>query len=324
MSQGAYLYFHFPCFDGITSCVLTWDFLETSQGWKFKKFSSVNYESRANWLSTTLHTPCAVVDFLYHPEAQFWADHHLTTFLNEEIRQDFERRKDKWLIYSSRSGSCAMLLWSRLADSFGYRNPHYKEMVEWADKIDSARYSSVSEAILGDAPALRISSSLALKNEPSYCELLVKALRYQTLDDVARLPEVMEKSERAQSMIKTGLRQFAGACRLEDGGVAVFDVRGTDDAIISRYSPYYFFPEARYSLGVMRFSNGAKITAMRNPWREFPSIFLGKIFEKFGGGGHQRVGSVMLSGERANEAETVLKQLLHQIRKEDSMTGEAT
>lgn len=316
MPQGACLYFHSPCFDGIVSGVLAWDFLETSQHWEFNQLRTVNYDARSTWLATSLETPCAVVDFLYHPQAQFWADHHLTTFLTHEVERDFEQRKSRWLIYREESGSCAMLLWTHLAESFSYQNPRYEEMVRWADKIDAARYESVNEAILGDTPALRISRSLAFKSSPEYCEHLVKELRVTTLDEAAQLPEVRERSEQVQSLIKSGLARFAERSKLEDE-IVVFNL-DSKGVIVNRYTPYYFFPEARYSIGIIKSSSGAKITAMRNPWLEFPSVPLGKIFEKVGGGGHQRVGSVILTGEQATRAPSLLESLIKEIRARDT------
>lgn len=317
MPRSACLYFHSPCFDGIVSCVIAWDFLESTQGWKLKQFRPVNYDRRKNWLSSRLHTPSAVVDFLYHPQAQFWADHHLTTFVSEEARRHFERRKAPWLFYSDRAGSCALLLWNRLADSFGFRNSRYEKMVEWADRIDSAQYASVGEAILGEEPALQIRASLSLQNDYDYCERLVRELRHRTLEEVAQLPEVKARSEQVRLMIEAGLERFRKGARLE-GEIVVFDVDGAD-VIVSRYAPYYFFPRARYSLGIVRSADGAKITAMRNPWRDYPSVFLGRIFERFGGGGHRRVGALLLPGDRAVEAGQILERLLDEIRKEETV-----
>jgi len=315
MGNGAHLYFHSPCFDGIVSCVLTWDFLESCQDWSVGEIHSVNYDSKATWLSISLSSKSAVVDFLYHPDAQFWADHHGTTFLNEEVKRDFEGRANRWLVYDERSGSCARLLWNHFANAFGYRNLRYENLVKWADRIDSARYMSVKEAIFGTKPALRINLSLAERDGQEYCSNLVKLLKWETLDDVAALPEVKARSEHAESLIRSGMDRFAKGSRLERDGIAVFDVDSTD-VIVSRYAPYYLFPEARYSVGIVTSPDGASIKAMRNPWLEFPSVPLGEIFRRFGGGGHQRVGALVLTQERAAEASLILDQIISEIRKE--------
>ena len=93
----------------------------------------------------------------------------------------------------------------------------------------------------------------------------------------------------------------------------VFDVDAAD-TLVSRYAPFFFFPEARYSAGIVRGASGAKITAMRNPWRDFTPAPLGHIASTLGGGGHQRVGSIALSRERASTAVDLLERLLAQIR----------
>ena len=111
--------------------------------------------------------------------------------------------------------------------------------------------------------------------------------------------------------------RFAKGSKVEDG-IVVFDV-DSSGVIVNRYAPYFFFPDARYSAGIVRSARGATITAMRNPWREFPSVFLGRIFEKFGGGGHQRVGALLLAGDRVKEADFILEQILKETREEDAI-----
>jgi len=205
-----------------------------------------------------------------------------------------------------------------LAKTFDYRNDTYAEPVKWADKIDGARYESVTEAIFPSVPALRISLGLVFGDHEGYCERLVRALREETLNCVAELPEVLMRFERAQSLIQSGLDRFGRAARLESDGIVMFDVDARR-TIISRYAPFYFFPEARYSVGIVRWEEGAKITAMRNPWREFESAPLGKICEEFGGGGHRRVGSVVLRGERVAEAGTLVSRIVSEIRREEKL-----
>jgi len=321
MGLEGHLYFHSPCFDGIVSAVLAWDFLERRLEWTPITLHSVNYDIREGWLDSALEKPCAIVDFLYHPQADFWADHHLTTFLNEDARKDFRTRREPTFVYDDRAGSCAALLWDHLAKAFDHRSAAYAEMVEWANKIDSARYESVSDAIFPTVPALKISLGLVFGCQGGYCERLVSELREGTLDNVAQLPEVRERFDKAQSLIRLGLDRFAKAARLEIDGIVVFDVE-SKDSIISRYASYYFYPEARYSAGIVRWQEGAKITAMRNPWLEFEGVSLGRICKELGGGGHRRVGSIVLHGERTAEAPALLNRILSEIRREDGKTRE--
>jgi len=296
---------------------LTLDFLETSQDWKFKELRSVDYDQRDRWLSEKQDKPFAVVDFLYHPDAAFWADHHQTSFLTISLRKSFDQQKNPFHIYNAKSGSCAGLLWRTLQQRFQHQNSRYSELIRWADKIDAARYSSVKEAIRGSHPALNINRSLATNKDPDYPAWLVTRLRTNSLATVGVLPEVLQKSKEAEVLIAAGLERLSKSVHLEDTDIAVFDVDGAG-VLINRYAPYHFFPKARYSLGIVRTPHGIKITAMRNPWRHFPSVYLGNLFERFGGGGHRRVGSVMLEGSNARDAQRLLKRLLQEILKEES------
>ena len=314
MEDRFHLYFHSPCFDGIVSCVLTQDFLELAQGSKVEGLIPVNYDLKNSWLSTPLTSPSAVVDFLYHPRAEFWADHHLTTFLTSEAELHFKNRKGgPYVFYEDTAGSCAGLLWRQLLDRFSYRNDFYEPLIHWAEKIDAARYDSVEEAVLGDNSALRIRSSLTFEDAQNYSVDLVHALREKTMDEVAELAWVNSRVERARNLLQAGLDRFSKACHLESD-IAVFDV-DTSDVLINRYAPYFFFPHARYSIGILRTGDKTKITAMRNPWRDFSSLPLGPMFEKLGGGGHQRVGSLVLPRERSEEAPQIVKTLVKEMSK---------
>lgn len=313
----ASLYFHSPCFDGIASAVLVGDFLESRCSWPPPTLRSVNYDRRETWLAEKLEGRVAIVDFLYHPAAEFWADHHLSAFLDASARSHFVQRAGPLLVYDTAADSCAGLLWRHLTETFGSRNPKYAELVSWANKIDAARYASVDEVMTAAAPALQINLGLAVDGNASFCEALVQGLRGQSLADVANRPEVRDRYTRAQALIEMGLDRFKHRAHLEEDGIVVFDVDSTD-AIVSRYAPFYFFPQASYSVGVVRWEGGAKVTAMRNPWREFQSVPLGQLAERLGGGGHQRVGSIALRGERVNRAATILAEFLTEIRRRHS------
>jgi len=312
MSNTLRLYLHFPCFDGVVSAVLASEYLERLCGWTLECLEPVNYSQRNEWLSRSFSHPAAVVDFLFHPDADFWCDHHQTSFLEVNSRVALSGRSPDFFRYDSSATSCSILLWRSFGDKIGRAD--LEQLVQWADRIDSASYATPHDAILGTAPALKISLSLLADRSKEYCEFLVNALRKDSLDDVADDPKVSECFRRIQAAIERGLETFKRGAHLENDGIVVYDVVSTEGSIVSRYAPYFFYPEARYSIGISRFAEGAKITAMRNPWREFVSVPLGRIFSQYGGGGHQRVASLIVTKEELGRSDSLLKKIIHEIR----------
>ena len=255
--------------------------------------------------------PCAVVDFLFHPAASFWADHHSTSFLTDSARSEFHSHPNPRRFYDESADSCAGLIQEHLEEDFGYRNPDYDELVRWADKTDAARYETVEEAIFPTSPALIINLTLAQGRNEDLSRRLVRGLRTSTLVEVAAWREIRTKYAQILALLQSGLNRFKQSASIVSG-IVKFDVNG-EGTIISRYAPYYFFPRALYSAGVVRSSAGSKITVMRNPWLNFQSPHLGKICEKYGGGGHQRIGGILLPKERAQEASSLLNNVVADI-----------
>ncbi len=164
-----------------------------------------------------------------------------------------------------------------------------------ADLIDSARYDSPQQAVYGDLPAFRINASLAVGETDEYTCFLVRQLRANSLEVTANLPEVQTRYEQFRKLRERGMKGFVrtkdlatgDGFVLTDDGILLFSVDGSD--------------------GMIRTGGGAKITAMRNPWVEFPSVPLGEIFRRFGGGGHQRVASTRWHGKgRADVIQTLM------------------
>jgi len=322
-SEGT-LFLHYPCFDGLVSAAIAWDFLEGAKGWKIADFQPVNYDRAASWVKTDLPRRAAIVDFLYHPQAAFWADHHETTFASELHRHEYDiNAAGHMLFYDPAAPSCGMMLFSALSDDLS--DPErYRQMASWADRIDGAQYSSVEEAVIGSAPAIIINLSLTGARDDAYFQQLLCAMRFKTLDEVAALPEVRSRAEDVRARTQMGLRLVKNAVKLEPGGIAVFAVSPDAGDIVNRYSAYYFLPTARYSVALVLSPKDAKITAMRNPWIDFDSVPLGPIFKKYGGGGHQRVASVVIPANNGIDYKAAMASIVDEIRHQDvSRVGEA-
>jgi c-di-AMP phosphodiesterase-like protein len=139
-------------------------------------------------------------------------------------------------------------------------------------------------------------------------------MRAHDLGYVAGLREVTQREKQARSTLQRGLKKAKAATRMEQGDIVVMDVRKSHNQMISRYAPYHVAPHARYSIGIVRSPDSIGITAMRNPWRNFKSVALGRVLEKFGGGGHQRVGAVRLSPDQGKLVKSVVESLLSKMQ----------
>ena len=78
-----------------------------------------------------------------------------------------------------------------------------------------------------------------------------------------------------------------------DRGVITFDITDKLTEGYNKFIPYYLHPEATYNVGLSRSSFRTKVAVGTNPWTKVPVpqlANLAAICERYGGGGHARVG----------------------------------
>lgn len=320
MEAAGTVYFHSGCFDGVVSSIIAADFLEELAGWSSSEFRPVDYTLGKRWAGEPLPVRSAVVDFLFHPGAQFWADHHPTTFVHSG--PPGPERNGTWRLYDKVAPSCARLLLNRLPAAFRRTSKH-DELARWADKTDTAQYASVEEALFSAEPAMQIHAALGTRMGHEMAPYLIRALREESLDQVAGRPQVLSLARAARASLEDALAQVRSALRRLPGEVAYFDVSDLPDAPGARYAPYSIWPAARYSVAVVRSQRGVKITAMRNPWQDFKGVHLGELMARLGGGGHERVAALELPPEQAGRAEAVVQAIAAELDRPGSGRGTA-
>ena len=155
--------------------------------------------------------------------------------------------------------------------------------------------------------------SFAARPDPSYSIHLVRLFRETggDFDTILSNPEVSAAVAESKKRVDEGIRVLQCGIEQNDGDIITFDVE-EGNALIPRYGPYLVNPAARYSAGIVRHGAHAKITTMRNPWHEFQGINLGQLCARYGGGGHERVGSILL--REGSSARTVLNGIVDGIR----------
>ncbi|MEM6675541.1 MAG: hypothetical protein AAF726_22010 [Planctomycetota bacterium] len=250
---------------------------------------SVNYDERKNWDDFEAGRRFAVVDFHFHPRAEYWFDHHPTTFLSKELRERYEP-SDRWL-WDESSLSCPPLILAHAKEHFGYEPPdRFVEAAYWSDIIDAARFESVDQAIFGDDPALRIMRALTAAPNPSWVDEIATALVDSSLTDVALRADVEKVHERASRNRDKALEQFPPTVQWVRGGVVFYDA-SSSKIRRERFAPFYHHPQVSYAVGVIPTRAGFHITCGENPWNQpEDGLHIGEMMEAYGGGGHRAVG----------------------------------
>ena len=250
---------------------------------------SVNYDQREDWEHFCEGERFGIVDFHFHPRAEYWFDHHPTTFLTPELRRQYEP-SERWM-WDENSPSCPPLILRHAKQHWGYPAPErFLEMARWSDVIDAARYASVEQAVFGDDPALRIARSLTVAPSPTWVDELAEAMRTATLEEIAARPDVERAHQRASRNRDKALEQFPPTVEWKRGGVLFYDA-SSSRIRRERFAVFYHHPDVHYSVGVIPTRSGFHITAGENPWNPPPRrLHVGELMEAYGGGGHRAVG----------------------------------
>jgi len=280
--------FYHRDFDGMVSAAVLATILR-QQGAGPVAWESVNYDQRTDWTRFAEGLRFAIVDFHFHPRAEFWFDHHPTTFLSPELRAQYAP-SDRWR-WDPASPSCPPLILEHARERWSFEAPErFLEMARWSDVIDAARYTSVEQAVFGDEPALRIARSLTAAPSPQWIDGLIGAMAEGTLEDLAARADVERAFQRASRNRDKALEQFPPTVESKKAGVLVYDA-SSHKIRRERFAPFYHHPDIHYAVGVIPTRAGVHVSCGENPWNPSPAeVHIGRLMERYGGGGHKAVG----------------------------------
>jgi hypothetical protein len=246
---------------------------------------------RASWLNVRLPPRTAVVDFLYHPEAAIWFDHHNEPFLDGIQRSGPSR------VWVPDAPSCAGVI----ARHFSLEG-RWSELARWADKIDSAQWDSPQETLDIDVPAVRIYIALLGPEFEPFAVHLIERLLQGGLAAAADDPAVVARANAAKRLLDAGMTHLRENARIHQSVAMVECERGAEPYVVPRYGAYLLFPDAEYMLLNQQQREGWKVTLSRNPWRRKAGPDIGKLAAALGGGGHRDVGALNLPDREAARA----------------------
>ncbi len=268
----------------------------------------------------------AIVDFKYcaSPKITWWFDHHLSAFLTPADHEDYLRgqrdgsqRMRKF--YDPSYTSCCSFLAYIASRDFGFDAERVAELVRWADIVDGALYASPQAAVEMAAPAMKLTMVIESTNDPLLIPRMIPMLSSMPLADVLAselvaplLPPLLERHQRDITLI--------GSRAQYERGTIFFDITDQPTEGYNKFIPYYLHPEATYNVGLSRSSFRTKVAVGSNPWTKTPAdkmLNLAAICERYGGGGHARVGAISFPPDRGDDARAAAAEIVAELRAAD-------
>jgi hypothetical protein len=145
---------------------------------------------------------------------------------------------------------------------------------------------------------------------------LIPLLAHKPLDQILQepfiAPLVPPLIERHQKSIGT-LRE-----RTEfKEGTIYFDVTDQPLEGYNKFIPYYLHPKSVYSVGLSKSSFRTKVSVGSNPWtgtKPEQMVNLAQICERYGGGGHARVGAISFEPNQEARAREAAREIVTELR----------
>jgi hypothetical protein len=310
--------YHDHCFDGAASAAF------------FTRFIEDRFYPRAEFLFTGMaHKPSqifeedlfdgdenAIVDFKYatNPRLTWWFDHHQSAFLSPEDAEHYQRTKTEKKLYDPSYRSCTRFICATARDKWGYDAADLGDLVHWAEIIDGALYSNAKEAVDLGMPAMQLTLVIEGSKGSDMVQKIIRWMRHMPLGDIMQQPEVQalyrplyERHLRSIDIIRER--------STHEGGVIFFDLASTGLESYNKFIPYHLHPDSLYTVSVSTSPFRTKVSVGSNPWAGTPLKHnLASICERYGGGGHAKVGAISFETGELQRARTAAAEITQELK----------
>jgi hypothetical protein len=258
----------------------------------------------------------AIVDFKYSsdPRLTWWFDHHQSAFLSTEDAEHFRRDTSGRKLYDPAYKSCTSFISTVACERWGFRAPDLDDLVKWSLIIDGAQYPDARTAVELGAPAMQLTLVIEAAKGSDIVQKVIGWMQRRQLSEIIAEPEIVwlyEPLYKRHLEIKNIIQGRAS----QKNGVVFFDLAGYDVEGYNKFIPYYLFPDAVYTVSVTPSSFRTKISVGSNPWtKEVLKHNLATICERYGGGGHARVGAISLSPGELDRAREIAAEIVAELK----------
>jgi len=312
------VFYHDRCFDGASSAALFARFYrERIRNDVEFVFSGLLHRAGSLFNENDFNgDENAIVDFKYSasPKITWWFDHHESAFLSPSDAAHFEQDQSNRKFYDPAFKSCAALIATIAQSRFGFDPAPVADLVQWTEIVDGALYADARTAVEMETPASRLTMVIEATQDPKFMPRLIPLLAAKPLEEILKepfvaslLPPLLERHERSISVLKQHIES--------KDGTLFFDITGHDMEGYNKFVPYYLHPESVYSVGLSSSNFRVKVSVGSNPWAPIPPIVnLARICERYGGGGHARVGAISFGVTQQEQARKAAAEIVEELR----------
>ena len=321
--------YHDHCFDGACSASLFTRFhrecigTATSFSYRGLVHRAGGQFDEADLLDTGTAAENAIVDFKYTPSPRltWWFDHHLSAFLTPQDQASFEHSQTDGTgsmrkFYDPSYISCTSLIADVATARFGFDATPLAELIHWANIVDGAKYESAKAAVEMAEPAMKLTMVIESSPDPTLVQKLIPLLTE------VRLQQVLDQPFVQQALGPLMEHHLASIGLIEQRssllkGVITFDISDQPTEGYSKFIPYYLHPLGTYVVGLSKSSFRTKLSVGTNPWTPLPAselVNIAAICERYGGGGHARVGAISFPPNHETEARTAMTAIVAELQ----------
>ena len=310
--------FHDKCFDGASSAAIFTRFYKEriNPAAEFFYTGMTHKASQPFEDGTFDGDENAIVDFKYSssPKLTWWFDHHQSAFLTPADAEHFRQDQSGKKFYDPTYKSCTKFLATIAAEKFGFDAKPLANLIHWGDIIDGAQFASPADAVSLAEPATQLALVIEAAPETDLVPKLIPQLAYKSLAQMVELPIVKKHLGPLLERHRKSLDVFRERADFRDG-VIFFDVSDLDLEGYNKFVPYYLHPDCVYSVGLSKSSFRTKVSVGSNPWTTATQMEnLAKICERYGGGGHARVGAISFPPDKRELARKAADEIVAELR----------
>jgi hypothetical protein len=310
--------YHDHCFDGAASAALFSRFIAGAvhPDAEFRYTGMAHRASQAFDPSLFDGDENAIVDFKYssNPGLTWWFDHHQSAFLTAQDAEHFRGDTSGRKLYDPSYKSCASFIHDVARDRFGFRAPELDDLVKWSVIIDGAQYPNAQAALELAAPAMKLTLVIESAEGSGIVQKVIGWMQQRSLEEIIAEPEIQALYTPLYQRHLENIEIIKGRARQENG-VVFFDLAGYNVEGYNKFIPYRLFPNCVYTVSVSPSSYRTKISVGSNPWSpQEPVHNLASICERYGGGGHPRVGAISFGPGELEKARAVAAQIVEELK----------